>query len=264
LVPLLFAFAVVWSVFTEDFPYYWDIYPFLLVAGGAVWLLEKSRVSAKSVAFVSAIAMTLPYWKFESLLVGPQPWTAPLIGSCSDAGDLGEWPLFPWIFYVTWAWSVGRLSSSHATKLSRLSRQEAIAWSLLLVCSIPFLGAYFQTPVGEEFGCYAFRQPAFVFLSHHLWLLALIRLSFVTEIKESLGKNPVVQWFVHSPVNQRFYVVYFAHYLGAFFIAWAAHRTGLHHEAWILAASFAIIFVSVEWVWRKANESLLTISKPRA
>lgn len=251
----LLVFTVIWAVTVEDGLFDWDIYPFLLVACAVIWVLETWRLPAKVIALVSAIGMVLPFWKLESLSRGPNPWIVSLVGYCADAGDLGDWPLLPWIFYVTWAWSLGRLSKDFHIWLSTLRKIEIAVWIALLTGSLPFLGSYYQTPLGESFGCHAFRQPAPVFLGHHLWLLAVLRVSLTANVKQRLKKQRFVQWIANSPVNQRFFLVYFAHYPATFIIAWAARQTGLHHEAWILAASFAIIFVSMEWVWRKANVS---------
>ncbi len=264
---ILLGFAVVWLATVEEFPYWWDIYPYLLCALAALYIVQKLNVAPAALALASGTILSIPFWNLEKLIALPV-WAATiLVGACTTRSDLGDWPLLPWIAYPIFAYGIGQLASKHHQPLKQLATPETLVWLTALSASTLFLGGYFATPIGEEFGCAVFRRPPIEFWAHQFWIFFLVRLSFIPAVHEWLAKRTLQQWISNSPVNRSFFLIYFIHYPIAFALAWLARQRGLDQAPWILAATFILLFLSIESLklvripeapWLRTNAKSLT------
>ena len=264
---ILLGFAVIWLATVEEFPFWWDIYPYLLCALAALFIVQKLKVAPPTLALASGITLSIPFWNLEKLMALPV-WAATiLLGACQTRNDLGDWPLLPWIAYPLFAYGIGQLAVKNRQALKQLAMPETLVWAAALSTSVIYLGGYFHTPIGEEFGCSVFRRPPIEFWAHQLWIFFIVRLSFLPAVHEWLAKRTVAQWISNSPVNRSFFLIYFIHYPIAFALAWLARERGLDQAPWILAATFILLFLSVECLklvpipeapWLRTNAKSLT------
>ncbi len=212
LLPLLFVFGGVWIATDNEFPYLWDIYPYLLVAFSAVVLLDRLQVRPWLVAVLSFILTSLPFWRLEGA-IPLEAWVEQIMwGVCRNGAALGEWPLLPWIGFPLFGWATGRLASAQRERLADWSWVERMAWTALLALSATQFGNYYVTQLGDDFGCYMFRQEPWTFWAHQAWVLFFIRVSLLRYTNSFLVRSNFMHWISALQVNQRFFVVYFIHY----------------------------------------------------
>ena len=223
-IALLGAFAIVWTATAAEWPYLWDIYPFLICTLIGVTLIDRLHVAPLALAMLGGILISLPLWQLEGLLAGtPLLVKAGLLGACSVRSDLGDWPVFPWIGWPLFAFGVGRLAKRQFSSLTQMRAPEFAIWIGTLGATTLWLGNYYVTPLGEEFGCYMFRQPPLTFWAHSAWFLFLVRASLLTSVQEFLGRSSLVKALQSWPSQRAFHLAYFVHYPIVF--AWA--RSGL-------------------------------------
>lgn len=243
LLPLLFVFGGLWIFTDNEFPYLWDIYPYLLTAVSAVVLLDRLQVPPWLVALLSFILTSLPFWRLEGL-VPLELWVEQIMwGVCRNEAALGEWPLLPWIGFPLFAWALGRIASTQRERLASWLRLEQVAWTAVLALSITQLGNYYVTRLGDDFGCYMFRQTAWTFWAHQAWIFFFVRVSLLRHANGFLSRAKVMHLISALQVNQRFYVVYFLHYPIALYCArWLLSRNlGLNG----LAGNLGLLLVIV-------------------
>lgn len=210
LASLILIFAAVWSLSAEQFPYIWDIYPFLLTALVAIAFTRRMR--PEWIAFLSGVVLSLPLWQLAPILNLP-PWIkVPVLGECTLRGDLGDWPLLPWTAYPLFAYACGQIARRERERARRITKAEIGAWCAGLALALPWMGKYYVTPLGEEFGCFIFRQSPLTFWAHQLPVFFLLRLSLVACIDVKIKTLFIIRKLPALAVNQAFYLVYFAHY----------------------------------------------------
>ncbi len=241
----LLGFTVIWIASLQTWPDWWDIYPFLILSMGVVTIARRLRYP-EYIAVGAATFLTIPFWRLEPVLQIPLPLKTALIGVCQSRTDLGDWPILPWIAYPVLALSLGRLSSTHRDRLKRISRREIVGWAVALLAAIPWLGKYYVTTLGEEFGCFVFRQPHSHFWAEHVPLLLLVRLSLLSRVQQNLAAHALPQWFSHRPVNQRFFLVYFLHYPLVHAAAALLNRYGLAFHPHALSATVFSVLLTLE------------------
>lgn len=217
----LLAFALIWTGLVQTWPYYWDIYPFLICAIVASAFFRRLP-KPEYIAIGAATFLLIPFWRLEAWLSWPIWIKAPLLGVCETRNDLGDWPLLPWLAYPILAESLGRLAARLRPHLQTISKPETGLWLMALALATPWLNKYYVTRIGEEFGCDIFRRPPHEFWAQQLIFLLIIRLSLLGRVQRYLSHSSVCTWLTHRPVNQAFFVTYFVHYplvhLGAFTI----------------------------------------------
>lgn len=226
---VLLGFTLIWSFTAEDFPYLWDVYPLLLVAVGWVTLLRRAGWPAWLMTLVGAVTLSTPFWILEGVWDLPLWLEAILWGSCHRGLGLGDWPLLPWAALPVFGYGLGALTRhSNAGRWTRWDWW----WIPALGLSLPFVGSYFVTPLGDGFSCYVFRRPPVEFWAHQFWILFLLRLSFVF-LRPASWKD----WLARRAVNRSFFLVYFLHYPLIFFFAEVARQLGYAHETlayWVI------------------------------
>jgi hypothetical protein len=249
---ILCAFFAVWAAAGGDFPYIWDIYPYLLVVIGLILLVRLWPPWI--LALAGGLLTSVPFWNLEAFFNWPVWLSGPLFGSCLRGDDLGEdWPLLPWIGYPIFAYGLGSLTYKYSLKLKRFTLWEAAVWILVLLSSLPYLGDYFFTPLGNSFACYIFRRPAEVFWAHQIWVIFLIRLNFIAAVARQIEGLRWIQWLSQRPLNQYFVLAYFLHY--PFCLAWGAFARHFQIEmrGWCFALGIFLCVVWIEWAPRAAR-----------
>ncbi len=241
---LMLAFFALWRLGGDDFPYIWDIYPYLLVVVALSALLRNWP--GWLLAILGGILTSIPFWHFEPRLQLVDWLSGPIFGNCHlNDLDGDEWPLLPWIGYPIFAFGMGRLARKYENKLKSMSFGEIVFWSAALGISLNQIGEYYATPLGYRFGCFIFRRPPLTFWSHQIWIIFLVRLGYTRVVNTWLTRNRLVTWITQRPVNRKFYLAYFLHY--PFCLVWAAGAShlNLNLQPWVFAAG---VFACVIWV----------------
>jgi len=238
---LLLLFLVVWNFTTEELIDTWDIYPFLIASVLAVGLVRWLKIPAAVVAFCGFIIVSIPFWLFEGFFNLPAELEVALWGRCQDSANMADWPLLPWIGYPLLAFAVGNLVRRCRHEFNNWAPGERWVWMVALLGSLPFLGNYYVTPLGMDFGCYVFRRPVLEFWAHQIWIWFMVRASLTGGVQGWLENQPWAHWISARQVNRRFFLVYFAHYPLVFLFGELAHELGLAY--W--AAAYVTAYLSM-------------------
>jgi len=255
---VLLGFGVLWIVLVQEFPYWWDVYPFLLCVFMLLGLRKRYGISDSKLALGSFVLLCIPFWKLDFLF--PVWLATPLVGACSSRADLGDWALLPWAFYPTFAYAVGGLAARSRARLRTMAKAETLVWVCALTGSLFFIGGYYHTPIGEAFGCSVFRKPPLEFWAHQVWIFALVRIAFLPGVHTWLLQRNWMGWVSASVVNRRFFIVYCLHYPLVFAIAGLARKVGWDHRNWILGAAFAAAMILIEGLPRLSESVRLYLS----
>jgi hypothetical protein len=248
LISVLTAFFVMWSIVSWDYPYFWDIYPFLISVLLLLALVRKLRIHPLILISVGVAITSIPFWQLEGVFVLPA-WLEPALwGWCAGNSGLGDWPILPWIGYPLFAYGCGRLAQKNRLSLARLARAELGVWMLLLLATLPLLGKYYVTPSGNQFACHVFRVPPLEFWAHQLWILFGLRLSLLTRVEEHLQNWTWARWISQRAVNRRFFLVYFAHYPLCLVFARLSDVLGLTFYGITWVAAFFAILLSLDYL----------------
>ncbi|NJM09832.1 MAG: hypothetical protein HC883_02760 [Bdellovibrionaceae bacterium] len=231
---------VIWKFTTEEITDPWDIYPYLLTVVGVIALIRAFKIPKALVAFTSFVTVSIPFWLFEGFWRIPAHIEAVLWGRCLAAGATADWPLLPWLAYPLLAYAVGGVVRDNREDFRQIKRPEVAIWLVLLAGSIPFLGGYYVTPLGEDFGCYVFRRPVLEFWAHQIWIWFFIRASLTVPVQAWLNRKAWARWISNRQINQRFFLVYFLHFPLAFLAGQLAHKVGL---AYWIGSYFGLIFL---------------------
>lgn len=257
LLKVLPVFALIWLATAGAYSDSWDIYPFLIVAAAVAGAAVFFRFHPLKLLILSVVGLSIPFWRFESFLPMNHFLRSVMTGSCMTGEVAAEWPLFPWVFYPLFALALGEWTFTRREQMKQISRRELALWCAGGALAFPFLGAYIHTPLGDAFGCYAFRRPFAEFWSAQWAILLVVRLALLKNVDLWLSRSTAVQWVSASPVSTRFLFVYCAHYPVLLLMAHVARRLGLNYEPWILTAGFVMIGFMVECFrgaqWRKVR-----------
>ncbi len=232
----ILCFAIAWSALASDYPNIWDIYPFLLVTLGVLYLFKVANVPPLALVAVGAALTSIPFWRLEEYLHLGSWLESVLWGACREF-TLGDWPLLPWVGFPIFAFGLGRWAQQ--TGLKSWLKGEKCLWAIALPGSLFFLGSYFQTPLGDDFSCFVFRRPPIEFWAHQLWILFILRISFLFPMSTS--------WFARRAVNRHFYLVYFLHYPLCLAMAALIHRTGWAYINWTYWLAIITISALIEY-----------------
>ncbi|NJL25966.1 MAG: hypothetical protein HC902_12905 [Calothrix sp. SM1_5_4] len=200
---------MIWAFTVRDETTVWDIYPFLFISLLLVTVLRRSRPWFPVVT--GAALLCVPFWRWEESLEIPLWLKTILVGACAEPLDMGDWPLLPWIGYPLFAFGAGRWAAAWSSR-ERLGRAEALVWILALTATLPWLGAYHDTPLGNRFSCFVFRVDPAAFWAHQTWIFALTRISLLMAVQGRLRSWDWPRWFSRRAVNRRFFLTYFLHY----------------------------------------------------
>lgn len=181
----------------------WDIYLFIATTNLALLYLPRGN-------------WPLAILSLGILLVSPGSWKSLLPASgISDfftghnPGDPeGSWPLLPWFFFSLLFFELGTLIRRGKLKLNHWHRSETFVWPILLGCSVPFLGAYYHTPIGPHYYEWNFHKEAHIFWANFLPFVLIMRLSLLTRVQERLEKSRLSRWVASLMWNRYLGVSY--------------------------------------------------------
>tara|TARA_B100001094_G_C18159945_1_gene788659 strand:- start:713 stop:1828 length:1116 start_codon:yes stop_codon:yes gene_type:complete len=240
------TFMAIWAINEDyfEFDIGWDIYPLLALGLLAARGLERIGFFAIKVAtFLSLLLLVVPinpiYYVKEKpsaleMIIGPF--------GCSRTYEMEEWPILPWIGLVIGGYGAGVILANKLKSRStfNMSRWELAIWATALFALSPYLGSFFNIPLGQRFGCEAYRQPPLFFWAHFIWPIFIIRLSLDSRINCWLHSSRAIRWLSKRKINTHFWLAYFCAYsllvsitiLGDFFEVLGAHFP-YKSQAWI-------------------------------
>lgn len=197
------------SFMTSDtyFELSWDIY-FLLFVGFLSLKLIKNKLLIGIIGF---IFLWIPFWKLRSYIHMPDGLAEVLLGRCDT--DNGDWPIFPWIGLIWFGYGIGTIISTYSARLNKINRFEFMTWSLFLFLSLFGFGPYFHTRIGPGFSCDMFTQAPYIFWSHIIWILFLIRISLLDKVQIILQNNSVAKSISNLMISKKFWAAYFIHFM---------------------------------------------------
>lgn len=219
----------------------WDIYYFHFASFALIAVLQVRRWLLYGATVLTLPLLFFPVWSWDYLLNDYGYLKDLLLGDCSRQIGQGSWPLLPWIaipliMYSGAKWIQSHPNIKHAFLYPK--KQEWMLWAVVLLASLPWIDGYFWTPIGPDFSCYVHRRPPIEFWSQWVWILFLMRLSFVRSVNDFLHRQkwlrPIsnLQWsknmglayalhFIFLNVGHNWTEQYRTHglYLDAFFIS---------------------------------------------
>jgi hypothetical protein len=214
---IFLVFFGLWLVILPRSEFSWDIYPFLLVAVSLIYVFDRLRIPPLAQLAFGAVLLSWPWVKPTGSLE-TFTWTEAFFGICTEQRRSSDWPLLPWLGLPLFSHALGE--SVRQIRMEKWRRGESIFWLSGLIVAIPNLNKYYVTPLGSAFSCHAFQLPIINFWSHLFVVILLLRLSLLVPAPPSwLG------WVGQSPISQRFFIVYGAHYVWLWTLAQLIERT---------------------------------------
>ena len=158
---------------SEGQKFEWDIYLFIAASNLLLILMTSIRGS-----LVFLIFSFLILWIPTGFFIFPQPEI---------------WPLVPWFFLASFAFAAGGLVNKNYISLEKFKTWEWGLWIFCTILSLPFLGAYFHTPIGPNYYRFALYQKPWVFWANFWPYLFLLRLSFLKPIQTRLESLSLIR-----------------------------------------------------------------------
>lgn len=163
----------------------WDIYSYLaftcLFIGFSPWFYRFHWITV----ILSLLMLWIPTSVLKNLGTGIV-W-AVLTGK-TDAGLTGSWPLLPWFFLALLFYQAGLLVNKTSSFFRTFRLEEAVTWGIFFLFSLPFLGAYYWTPIGPTYYIFNFNKAPWVFWANFLPFVFIMRLSLVEKVNFTLRK----------------------------------------------------------------------------
>lgn len=180
--------------FNSLFELEWEFYHLILVGlfvCSVIRLGKDSKMMIAGSTIISAVCLLIPFWKFE--IFNNWGWQAKIIvtGVC-DRGYDGAWPVLPWIFLISLAYSMSIFLKNYFNS-SKISKVELLAWLIPIVYLARYWGAYYILPSDDSYTCSLFRNGPLNFISHMLPVFFFARISFVEKVNNFFGKNLLVR-----------------------------------------------------------------------
>jgi len=211
----------------------WDVFG-LIFAGISTVMAAEAALGTGAVRILGVLGylmLWLPFWQLAPYLHAD--YASPVqealknivgVASC-DMREVSEWPLLPWTGLVWFGYWMGaeirRLRDAGQMASLCVNRQEAVAWTVILVATVPQLGAYFHIRGGPYFSCDAYRQAPVIFWSHFVWPLFLIRCSFDPRVQARLSLQGWVRRVSDLAISRKFWLAYLLQYVSGTAIAYA-------------------------------------------
>ncbi len=194
----------------EGFFFEWDVYHLILVGFLAVRAAKPRPKILYALGIVGFSLLWVPFWRVQNHWDVSSWLKEILIGCCYPHGEhVANWPIFPWVGLIWFPYVLGHWVKNHRESFWPFGRGEWIGWGVLLLISIPNLGAYYHTPIGDNFPCHMFRQPVWVFWSHFIWILFGIRSSLTPGFQRSLESSAIARFISKLNWSRRFGLSYF-------------------------------------------------------
>lgn len=212
------ALFLSWLQGTETQPFFfqWDIYNFHFASFALIAVLQIRMRLLYSVTLLLLPLLVFPIWQWDYLFDFNASLKDILLGDCSINEGYGSWPLFPWLAIPLAMYSAAKWIQSHPNVKKRFhapEKQELWIWGALLLASLPWLGGYYWTPIGPDFSCYVHRRPPIEFWSQWLWVLFLMRISFIEKVNEVLKPNKTIQFLSSLQWSKNMGLAYALHFI---------------------------------------------------
>jgi hypothetical protein len=212
----------------------WDIYFF--IAATNLILLALPRASWALVGLMSLLMTISPeLWK----KIIPDGFIGDLLTGRDYNGPEGAWSMIPWLFFAILFFNLGSLIRGGKIPLEKWHRPETFAWTIFLGISLPFIGAYYATPLGPHYYEWNFHKPSWIFWANFVPYILIMRLSFLTSVQEKLNRHRLSRWIGSLMWNRQ---------LGASYIISVLYiGMGAQHEDFFLEHPmyFDLFFLSV-------------------
>ncbi len=248
-----------WGDHVFKFNLEWDIFSFLFVAFGTLYLVRNSQKMMITLAGLGAVLLSISVWEYSTVVFTQlnlsRYFKDALLGACDSTGQ-GMWPIFPWIGLTWLCFYLGKLMNVSLAKISKL---EFAAWFFILLLTFKNIGDYFHTPYAENFACFVHRRSAAAFWSQFIWLSFLVRLSLDLKINQYLGQFRLLRWVSQLQWSVNFGLCYVYH-----LVAIAALSTvdfWIAKETWRFELLFIPIFIIVELMARYTTKAFYKKSK---
>ncbi len=271
----LFLFLIIgwflFSVLLDSGPelLVWDIYPLIFIGVFISTLAEAKKPEwSRVLGFIGFMMLWVPFWKISQWYPIPE---LPLdfhavLGFADCLKYQVEWPIFPWIGLIWFGYASGqalRMELSRDGQADLTSRSQGIpihlpelcVWILFIGLGVPFWGYFYHIKLAEFFACEAYRQPPYVWWSHMMIPVFLIRASLDPKVDTFLGRLKPLVWISHLAISRKFWVGYLFSYLLAHATSYLGTLSGLEQTPWRVAATAifcAGYFVSIEVFTRLA------------
>lgn len=212
----------------------WDIYFF--IAATNIILLTLPRASWILVG-VTSLLMTISPDLWKKII--PDGFFGDLITGRDYNGPEGAWSMVPWFFFALLFFNLGSLIRAGKIPLEKWHKAETFVWTILIAFSLPFLGAYYATPLGPHYYEWNFHKPSWIFWANFIPYILIMRAAFVTTIQEKLSRHRLSRWVGNLKWNRN---------LGASYIISVLYiGYGAQYEEFFLAHPmyFDLFFLSV-------------------
>jgi hypothetical protein len=227
----------------------WDVYPLILVGILTATLAEMGAPWFSRILAILGLALLfVPFWEWSQPL-----WMSTDLATVMGFGDctqhLIEWPVLPWIGLVWGGYGVGQglreMRQAERLMALRMSPVESLTWAVVLMASLPQLGAFFDIRLGRYFACDAYRQPPLTWWSHLLWVFFAVRLSVEPRIAAWCTSNSLCMRIGNLAISRKFWVAYFCSYLLGFIASELGTASQVEQTSWRLEA---IAFVGIAYI----------------
>ncbi len=226
---ILFGWIFLSMCMHEKYVLVWDVYTLFLTGMLNNLLFDRlGRSWVRGAGILGFIILWIPIWKYAHFFSFVPDDFQHVLGVASCEGrEISEWPALPWIGLIWMGYALGyelqsMIESGRASRLA-ISKREMAIWLVPLALSVPQWGAYFNIRLGEHFSCEAYRQEAFIFWSHMIWVLAFIRLSVDPRLQSWLAQRRWAQDISSMAISRYFWLAYVLHYGYGLLIVTLAH-----------------------------------------
>ncbi len=190
----------------------WDIFCFLAVSILSLYGLEKFKKLITPAAVIGFILLCVPLWEWfpseDSYLKNI------LVGNCAANAPGNAFPIFPWIGLIWFCYGLGVWTRKGSINyLSKWTKVESFIWLALFIVAFPQWGAYYSAPLGPGFFCFMLRQTPFIFWSHFIVILFLMRLSLVSTVNNFLAQLKICHWLRQLMWMRLFGICYVTHFI---------------------------------------------------
>lgn len=173
----------------------WDVYAFIALTSFLVALTPEVIRRSKIFLLLSILLMLISPRIYQDFF--PPGYLGDVLTGRYTDEHTGSWGMFPWFFFTYLGYHLGYWVRENTSRIAAVSKPEWYIWALLLGGSLPYLGAYYHTPIGPGYYSFTYSQSSFIFFSNFIPYLFLLRISFKDGVNDWLGRKKIVQFLSH-------------------------------------------------------------------
>lgn len=170
----------------------WDIYIFIALCNALIILLPHNWRSSLWIMLLSVIWLLIPTEYWRELL--PQGGFFDVLTGRKTDHNSGAWAPLPWFFHALLFFSLGTYLRHHLMSFRRWHSFETYVWPLLLLASLPFMGAYFDVPIGPHFYWFTFNKSPYIYWANFLPFIFWMRISFLDGLQHKVRHISILIW----------------------------------------------------------------------